>query len=189
MKKKKTLLSAIALRGIILWQHNFSGLKATSINTITKTSITITTTTTTTGELATSIFSSFEISSLNILGTQLALSTESVKKSNGCSGDSFGKIPVMSPQDFMQSVFMVHWAVQQGGETGPGWELAQHIEQTLPELEKPSLNSYSDKIHQGLFCHDQVNSGKFLAFFNLLRNLHMFLDIMEPRAKKTIHQV
>ena len=39
------------------------------------------------------------------------------------------------------------------------------------------------QIHQGLFCHDQVSSGKFLFFFNLWRNLLMFLDIMEPRTE------
>ena len=39
-------------------------------------------------------------------------------------------------------------------------------------------------IHQGLFCHDQVTPVKFLAFFNLWRILHMFLDNMELRAEK-----
>ena len=38
-------------------------------------------------------------------------------------------------------------------------------------------------IYQGLFCHDQVSSGKFLEFFNLWRNLQMFLDTMEPRTE------
>ena len=28
-----------------------------------------------------------------------------------------------------------------------------------------------------------MSSGKFLAFFNLWRNLHMFLDIIEPSAE------
>ena len=37
-------------------------------------------------------------------------------------------------------------------------------------------------IYQDLFCHDQVSSGKFLAFF-LLRNLHIFLDTIEPRRE------
>ena len=38
-------------------------------------------------------------------------------------------------------------------------------------------------LYQGLFCHDQVSSGKFLAFFNLWRNLQMFLDAMESRTE------
>ena len=38
-------------------------------------------------------------------------------------------------------------------------------------------------IYQGLFCHDQVSSCKFLKFFNLSRNLQMFLDTMEPRTE------
>ena len=42
---------------------------------------------------------------------------------------------------------------------------------------------FSQLIYQGLFSHDQVSSGKFLAFFNLWRNLHMFLDTMEPRTE------
>ena len=33
-------------------------------------------------------------------------------------------------------------------------------------------------INQGLFCHDQVSSGNILDFFNLGRNLPMFLDTM-----------
>ena len=38
-------------------------------------------------------------------------------------------------------------------------------------------------IYQGLFCHDQGSLGKFLAFFNLWRNLQTFLDTMEPRTE------
>ena len=38
-------------------------------------------------------------------------------------------------------------------------------------------------INQGVFCHDQVSLGKFFAFFNLLHNLHMFLDIIERRKE------
>ena len=38
-------------------------------------------------------------------------------------------------------------------------------------------------VDQGLFCHDQVSSGKFLEFFNLWHNLQMFLDTMEPRTE------
>ena len=38
-------------------------------------------------------------------------------------------------------------------------------------------------LNQGLFCHDQVSSGKFLEFSNLWRNLQMFLDTMEPRTE------
>ena len=38
-------------------------------------------------------------------------------------------------------------------------------------------------INQGLFCHDQVSSGKFFAFFYLWRNLQMFLDTMEPSTE------
>ena len=38
-------------------------------------------------------------------------------------------------------------------------------------------------LHQGLFCHDQESSGKFVAFFNLRRNLPMFLYTMEPRTE------
>ena len=34
-------------------------------------------------------------------------------------------------------------------------------------------------LNQGLFCFDQVNSGKFLAFFNLRPYLQMVLDIMD----------
>ena len=37
-------------------------------------------------------------------------------------------------------------------------------------------------IYQGLFCHDQVSSGEFLAFFNLW-GLQMFLDTTEPRTE------
>ena len=39
------------------------------------------------------------------------------------------------------------------------------------------------QIDQGLFCHDQVSSGKSLEFFNLWRNLQMFLDTMEPKTE------
>ena len=42
------------------------------------------------------------------------------------------------------------------------------------------------RINQGLFCHDQVSLGKFLAFFNLGRSLQMFLDTMEPRTENQI---
>ena len=38
-------------------------------------------------------------------------------------------------------------------------------------------------VDQGLFCHDQVSSGKFWEFFNLWCHLYMFLDITEPRAE------
>ena len=38
-------------------------------------------------------------------------------------------------------------------------------------------------IYQGLFCHDQVSSGKILTFFILWRNLQMFLDTMETRTE------
>ena len=41
-------------------------------------------------------------------------------------------------------------------------------------------------LDQGLFSHDQVSSGRFLAFFNLRRNLQMFLDTMEPRTEKKL---
>ena len=41
----------------------------------------------------------------------------------------------------------------------------------------------SKNIDQGIFCHDQVSSGKFLEFFNLRRNLQMFLDTMEPSLR------
>ena len=46
-------------------------------------------------------------------------------------------------------------------------------------------DNHNQDVHEedGLFCHDQVSSGTFLAFFNLLRNLHMFLDTMEPRTE------
>ena len=40
-------------------------------------------------------------------------------------------------------------------------------------------------LYQGLFCHDQVSSGKYLEFFNLWRNLQLFLDTMEPRTEST----
>ena len=36
-------------------------------------------------------------------------------------------------------------------------------------------------LNQGLFGDDQVSLGIFLAFFNFGRNLHMFLDVLEPR--------
>ena len=32
----------------------------------------------------------------------------------------------------------------------------------------------NDYLYQGLFCHDQVSLGKFLAFFNLCHNLQTF---------------
>ena len=38
-------------------------------------------------------------------------------------------------------------------------------------------------LHQGLFCHDQVSSGQILDFFNLGRNLRMFLDTLKPRTE------
>ena len=38
-------------------------------------------------------------------------------------------------------------------------------------------------LNQGLFCHDQVSLGNILDFFNLWRNLPMFLDTMEPRTE------
>ena len=41
----------------------------------------------------------------------------------------------------------------------------------------------SHNIYQGLFCHDQVSSGFFFAFFNLGRSLRMFLETMEPKAE------
>ena len=41
----------------------------------------------------------------------------------------------------------------------------------------------NNAVDQGLFCHDQVSSGNFLEFFNLWRNLQMFLDPMEPRTE------
>ena len=34
-----------------------------------------------------------------------------------------------------------------------------------------------------VFCYDQVSLGKFLEFFNLSRNLNMFLNPMERRTE------
>ena len=42
---------------------------------------------------------------------------------------------------------------------------------------------HEQQLHQGLFCHNQVSLGKILDFFNLWRNLLMFLDTMEPRTE------
>ena len=41
-----------------------------------------------------------------------------------------------------------------------------------------------ESLDQGLFCHNQVSSDKFLEFLNLWRNIQMFLDTMEPRTEK-----
>ena len=38
-------------------------------------------------------------------------------------------------------------------------------------------------LDQGLFCHDQVSSGKFLEFFNLWCNLQIFLDTMDSKTE------
>ena len=41
----------------------------------------------------------------------------------------------------------------------------------------PGLSYYplnSPNLHRGLFCHDQMSLCKFLAFFNLWRNLQLF---------------
>ena len=46
----------------------------------------------------------------------------------------------------MQSVLILHWAVQQGGVTGAGRELSRPIAHSHTAMEKPSLNSHSDKI-------------------------------------------
>ena len=43
--------------------------------------------------------------------------------------------------------------------------------------------TWKSVLNQGLFCHDQVISGKFLEYFNLWHNLQMFLDTMEPRKE------
>ena len=45
------------------------------------------------------------------------------------------------------------------------------------------FRKWSNKADQVLSCHDQVSSGKYLAFFNLWHDLHMFLDTMEPRTE------
>ena len=37
-------------------------------------------------------------------------------------------------------------------------------------------------IDQGLFCHDQMSSGKLLAFFHLWHNLQMFLYTVKPKT-------
>ena len=54
----------------------------------------------------------------------------------------------------------------------------------MTHLPQPQPNMSSKD--QGLFCHDQVTSGKFSEFFNLGRNLQMLLDTMEPRTETKI---
>jgi hypothetical protein len=39
-------------------------------------------------------------------------------------------------------------------------------------------------VNQGLFCHDQVSSGKIFDFFNLGRMLPLVLDTLKPRTEK-----
>ena len=52
------------------------------------------------------------------------------------------------------------------------------------DLTDQSINqSKTSVVYQGLFCHDQVSSGEFLAFFNFWRNLQMFLDTIKPKTE------
>ena len=76
------------------------------------------------------------------------------------------------------AVKILHSVYLTRGRWGGGWRMTKFISY-CSTVHVSTIQS----IHQGLFCHDQVSSGKFLAFFNLWRNLNMFLDIMEPRTE------
>ena len=44
------------------------------------------------------------------------------------------------------------------------WTFKEQLSTSSDLYSRPKTRSW---IHQGLFCHDQVSLGKFLAFFNL----------------------